>query len=501
MKKWAKALKKYGSAVLIIMIALTAFVLLNMKDSAFNPDSLTGWLGKQKTYEVSKSEQQNKSVFFKGSPTPAFFPEDDPQPSLPTVFGRGTDKTTESVEAGKEGTQPEKLVEGSSEPDTSIESTIQVPNHSSYTVPDVYVEEIQSIQPIQGVLTDITAFVGITETKPAGNEQPLLNGFSEYQQYYGGFLPESMGQYGVLPHAVKSFFENGGTRCYIISITPVDINHIVSDDYLNTGLPALEQLKDVRIVAIPGVFDVDIQQGFIDHCEAMKDRFAILDMPDTIEHISDLREHRDHFDSSYAAFYHPWLQTQDPETGGTLNIPPSGAIAGIYGANDRARGVHKASANSPVSGIIGLKYAVTENEQETLNPDGINTIRFFPGRGTLVWGARTCSSDEEYKYVNVKRYVLYLNQTIREGTEWIVYEPNNEQLWAKTVQSVENFLNNEWRNGALMGTKPEQAYFVKMDRTTMTANDLAQEKRIFIFGVAITRPAEFFVMSIVQNEP
>ncbi|MBP7175269.1 MAG: phage tail sheath family protein [Thermoclostridium sp.] len=471
-----------------------------MKDSVFNPDSLTGWLGKQRTAEVSKSEQQNKNVFFKASPTPAFFPEDDPEPSLPTVFGRETDKTTEPVEAGKEETQPGSLVEGLTEPKTSSESTISIPEDSSYTVPGVYVEEIQSIQPIQGVLTDITAFVGITETKPAGNEPPLLNGFLEYQQYYGGFLPESMGQYGVLPHAVKSFFENGGTRCYIISITPVDINHIVSDDFLDTGLSALEQLKDVRIVAIPGVFNVDIQQGFIDHCEAMKDRFAILDMPDTIEDVSDLHEHREHFDSSYAAFYHPWLQTQDTEKGETRYIPPSGAIAGIYGANDKTRGVHKAPANIPVSGIIGLKYTVTENEQEDLNPDGINAIRFFPGRGTLVWGARTCSSDEEYKYVNVKRYVLYLNQSIREGTEWTIYEPNNEQLWARTVQSVENFLNSEWRNGALMGTKPEQAYFVKMDRTTMTVNDLEQEKRILIFGVATTKPAEFIVVSILHNE-
>ncbi len=462
MKKWLGNGKLYRAGVLILMIALAAFAFLNLKDSVLNNDNLAGFLGKQQKTAVIKSEPQNRTGLLKVSPTPgedaAGFPE--------------------------------------SGEDTVLTGNLEGP---SYPAPGVYIEEIPSSPIITSVSTDITAFVGLTETKPAGEAPPLLHSFSDYQQHYGGFLPESLGQYGVLPHAVKSFFENGGIRCYIVSIIPEDTSNIVPDDFLGAGIQELEGLQDISIVAVPGVYDTNIQQGIIDHCEAMKDRFAILDMPDTVEHVNDLHDHRNLFDSSFAAFYHPWLQAQDPVTGVSRYIPPSGAIAGIYGANDRTRGVHKAPANIPLNGITGLKYELTENEQQELNPYGINAIRYFPGRGTLVWGARTCSSKDEFKYVNVKRYMLYIHQSIREGTEWVVYEPNNEQLWAKVVQSVDNFLNSEWRNGSLMGTRPDQAYFVKMDRTTMTANDLAQGKKVMLFGVAAVKPAEFIVSSVVQQ--
>ncbi|MDD4297706.1 MAG: phage tail sheath subtilisin-like domain-containing protein [Ruminiclostridium sp.] len=500
MKKWSKTLKPYVAAVLILITSLVAFMFFNIKDTCFNQSSLAGFLGRQQSVESSKSELQNKAGVLKVSPTPVLFYDEEPEPVSPVLPGKiQTYKLIDTNKTEKDETQPDDLAEKLSEPDTSGETATGIREGSDYLSPGVYVEEIQLNRPIQGVFTDITAFVGITETKPVGNDPLLIRSFLEYQQHYGGYLPESMGQYGVLPYAVKSFFENGGTRCYIISIKPEDINHIVSDDFLGEGIKELEQLKDVRIVAVPGVFDLDIQQGLIDHCEAMKDRFAIMDMPTEVMDVHDLLEHRDHFDSSYAAFYHPWIQTHNLETGEARYIPPSGAIAGIYCANDRTRGVHKTPANIPVAGITDLKYTVTENELQALNVDGINVIRLFQGRGNMVWGARTCSSDEEYKYINVKRYVLYLNQSIREGTEWIVFEPNNEQLWAKTIQSVDNFLNNEWRNGALMGTKPDEAYFVKMDRTTMTANDIEQGKKIMILGVAVIKPAEFLVISVFQE--
>lgn len=520
MKNWFKAGKIYSAGIFILIVALAAFIFINMKNSGLNTDNLAGLLGKRQKAAGSESELQIRAG--KASPTPFLIPIREPTPVLSAGKETGT-AGGETNESGKDDTLPNvsgeglfdpEALEGSaglkdSDEDISAAGMDQgeggdtaiavAPSGSSYAVPGVYVEEIQLNRPITGVSTDIAAFVGITETRPAGDAPLLIQSFSEYQQHYGGFLPESLGQYGYLPHAVKSFFENGGACCYIVSITPGDINDIVPDDFLNTGIVELEQLRDVSIVAVPGVVNIDIQQGFIDHCEAMKDRFVLLDLPDATPHVSDLREHRDHFDSSCAAFYHPWLQTADPQTGENRYIPPSGAIAGIYAENDRTRGVHKAPANIPVDGITGLKYALTEYEQQELYPNGINVIRYFDGRGNLVWGARTCSSYEEFKYVNVKRYMLYLNQSIRKGTEWMIYEPNDEQAWAKAVQSVDNFLNSEWRNGALMGTKPNQAYFVKMDRTTMTSNDLAQGRRVMLFGAAPVKPAEFIVSGVIHE--
>lgn len=476
MKNWLKNKKPYGVFVLILITAMATVAFLYLKDSGLNTDNLTGLLGKQQ--KTAFPESKESDGLLKTPPIPALNLKSEPTSAARIPPAK--------QEAGKDGDE------------TSIVTSTS-PN-SSYVVPGVYVEEIQVNRPITGTVTDVTAFVGITETRPAVNTHRTVCSFQEYQQHYGGFLPESMGQYGYLPHAVKSFFENGGTRCYIISIKPADMNNIVPADFLDDGIAALEQLRDVRIVAAPGVFNADIQQGIIDHCEAMKDRFAILDMPDTAQSSGKLREHREQFDSACAAFYHPWLQIEDDETGNNRYIPPSGAIAGIYTENDRIRGVHKAPASIPVSGITGLKYTLTESDQQEINPNGINVIRFFSGRGYLVWGARTCTFGDEFKYVNVKRYFLYLQQSIREGTEWIIFEPNNEQVWARTVQSVENFLYNEWRKGALMGTKPEQAYFVKMDHETMTAYDLAQGKRILMFGVALIKPAEFIVSSVCQGD-
>ena len=475
MKKWLKNKKTYGAWVLILITALAAVAFIYLKDSGLNTDNLTSLLGKQQ--KTAFSESMESDDFIKTSPNPALVLKREPTSAVKIP--------PEKQEAGKNGEEAPAVTSAAPDP--------------SYTAPGVYVEEIQVNRPITGTVTDVTAFVGITETKPSGNAPRLIRSFQEYQQHYGGFLPESMGQYGHLPDAVKGFFDNGGARCYIVSVTPAEMNNIVPDDFLADGIATLEQLRDVRIVAAPGVFDADIQQGIIDHCEAMHDRFAILDMPDMVRSSGELREHREQFDSACAAFYHPWLQIRDDETGENRYIPPSGAIAGIYAVNDRTRGVHKAPASIPVNGITGLKYTLTESDQQEMNPNGINVIRFFPGRGYLVWGARTCSSYDEFKYVNVKRYFLYLQQSIREGTAWIIFEPNNEQIWARTAQSVENFLNDEWRKGALMGTKPEEAYFVKMDHETMSNYDLEQGKRILMFGVAPIKPAEFIVSSVAHE--
>jgi hypothetical protein len=242
----------------------------------------------------------------------------------------------------------------------------------------------------------------------------------------------------------------------------------------------------------------------IGHCERLRYRMAILDPP-VASSISEVRRFRSAFDTKYAALYYPWLEIIDPnvrpDPGSPtqkLLVPPSGSVAGIYARSDVERGVHKAPANEVVLGITRFEKNVTTGQQAVLNPEGINALRFFERRSNRVWGARTLSSDPEWKYVNVRRLFIYLEHSIDKATQWAVFEPNNERLWASIRQSVEDFLLVAWRDGALMGTKPEEAYFVRCDRTTMTQNDLDNGRLICLIGVAPTYPAEFVIFRIGQ---
>ncbi len=240
------------------------------------------------------------------------------------------------------------------------------------------------------------------------------------------------------------------------------------------------------------------------HCEKFRYRFAIVDPPRDSS-ISEVRAFRSQFDSKYGALYYPWIRILDPTVKNdpgappaTLDLPPSGLTAGIYARSDIERGVHKAPADEVVRGITKLVYNVTYDRQSVLNAEGINALRFFEGRGYRVWGARTTSSDPEWKYVNVRRLLIYLEHSIDKSTQWAVFEPNNEQLWASIRQTIEDFLVTVWRTGALMGTKPEEAFFVRCDRTTMTQNDLDNGRLICLIGVAPTNPAEFVIFRIGQ---
>jgi phage tail sheath protein FI len=279
-----------------------------------------------------------------------------------------------------------------------------------------------------------------------------------------------------------------------------------------TGIVALEPVDEVNILCIPDIMksfgggtspdDVElIQKAMIDHCARLKDRFAILDpiKNQTVQQVQAWRN--DNLDSKYAALYYPWIKVQDPikaENGSIRLVPPSGHIAGIYARTDIERGVHKAPANEVIRGVIELERKITMGEQEILNPDGINCIRQFPGRGIRVWGARTVSSDPEWKYVNVRRLFLYIEESIEEGTQWVVFEPNAEPLWQRLIRTVSDFLTRVWRDGALMGTTAEEAFFVKCDRTTMTQDDINNGRLICLIGIAPVRPAEFVIFRIHQ---
>jgi phage tail sheath protein FI len=223
----------------------------------------------------------------------------------------------------------------------------------------------------------------------------------------------------------------------------------------------------------------------------------VLDAPDGAA-LSDIRSYRSQVDSKYAALYYPWITILDPFSGEEAIMPPSGFVSGIYARNDVEKGVQKAPANETVRLAISFEYLLNKAQQDVLNPEGINCFRFFEGRGYRLWGARTISSDPEWKYVNLRRYFAYLERSIELGTQWVVFESNGHALWANVRRTVEDFLFNEWKSGRLMGTKPEEAYFVRCDRSTMTQNDIDNGRLICLIGVAPLRPAEFVIFRIGQ---
>ena len=276
------------------------------------------------------------------------------------------------------------------------------------------------------------------------------------------------------------------------------------------GLATLSGLEDVSIVAAPGssaYADAQAIQGaLIGHAERRRAyRIAVLDCEPN-QTPGGMRIARGRIDSRYAALYYPWVIVSNPlarpgrdDIPREIALPPSGFVAGIYARNDTQRGVYKAPANEVVTGALRFESDINFAQQELLNPIGVNCLRYLSGRGYRVWGARLASSDPEWKYVSDRRYFNYLEASIDRGTQWAVFEPNGERLWANVRQTISDYLYNEWRGGALLGTTTEEAFFVRCDRTTMTQNDLDNGRLICLIGVAIIKPAEFVIFRIGQK--
>ncbi len=286
--------------------------------------------------------------------------------------------------------------------------------------------------------------------------------------------------------------------------TAADYGGEVDEVNGNTGFAAFEDIEDIAIVLSPAAAaDSTNHQSIVvemqKHCRKMRYRVGIVDARDGMA-LSEIRDFRSQFDDSRLALYYPWVVTSDP-TGqrSSISVPPAGFIAGVYANTDVQRGVHKAPANEPVVGALGFAQDINRFQQELLNPEGINCLRSFPGRGHRVWGGRTLSSDPEWKYINVRRYFLYLERSIEKSTQWIVFEPNGERLWANVRTTVEDFLYSEWFNGRLLGPTPKAAYFVRCDRSTMTQNDLDNGRLVCEIGVAPLKPAEFVIFRIGQK--
>lgn len=276
---------------------------------------------------------------------------------------------------------------------------------------------------------------------------------------------------------------------------PLDNTDLVE----GTGLKGFEDVDEISIVCAPNEEDISgLRAELIDHCETLKDRFAILQEEQqkaySIEGVVVERE------SKYAATYLPWIKVIDPLTKSEKLIPPGGHIAGIYARSDIERGVQKAPANEPVRGATALQVQLTKEDQAILNPRGINVIRSFIGRGILVWGARTISADPDWIYINVRRLFLYIEESIEESTQWLVFEPNSERLWSRVIATLTPFLSRLRKEGALMGTTDEEAFFIRCDRTTMTQDDIDNGRLIVVIGVAPVKPAEFVIFRIAQTK-
>ena len=404
-----------------------------------------------------------------------------------------------------------------------------------YLAPGVYVEEVPSaVKPIAGVSTSTAGFIGVVPdsvqlpgpikgsgsppkfasvavTPAAANEVKLVTSWSDFVKYFGdvigGEQPATATAvdtvtiddgYRRLAQAVYGFFNNGGTRCFVV--------RIAAEADLSKALKALEPIDEIAIVAMPGVTTQASQEALIDHCESLQSRFAILDGAMTADEFTKANIQGATKDSSYAAIYFPWIRVFDPSeklmhpnTDGTIAVAPSGHLAGVYARVDTERGVHKAPANEPIRGALGVVYRLTKAQQAGLNPPGVNVIRVFDGN-KKVWGARTMggNANADFKYVNVRRVFIFLRESIDGGTQWVVFEPNDPSLWAKIIRNVTAFLTNVWRAGALFGTTPQEAFYVKCDAETNPpeVRDLGQV--ITEIGVAIVRPAEFVIFRISQ---
>lgn len=402
----------------------------------------------------------------------------------------------------------------------------------NYQTPGVYVEEIESgSKPIEAGSTNIAGFLGVAEKGPV-NEAVLVTNWTQYTKLFGSFHTK-----GWLGHAVYQFFQNGGTKAYINNLmevpeekkknskssegegeqkgeqkgeaeqasvkieNPPSIAKLIigADDGLGkkTGLYLFDTIPNIALIAAPGVTDPAAQDAILTHCEKNRFRFAVLDSPEELEKgIDTMPMPRD---SIMGAYYFPWIQMYDTVADQNVYAPPSGGMCGVCSRVDGTRGIHKAPANELFKTALGLKYNLTDAEQELLNPRGINCIREFPGRGIRVWGARTISSNPEWRYVNVRRLFCMVEQSIQNGTNWVVFEPNTRDLWKKITRNITSFLLNIWRSGALFGDTPEEAFYVRCDDELNPPESIDAGYVVVELGLAPAKPAEFVVFKVSQK--
>ncbi|MET7876447.1 phage tail sheath family protein [Micromonospora sp. DT68] len=411
----------------------------------------------------------------------------------------------------------------------------------SYFSPGIYVEEVPSgARPIGPASTSIAAFVGVAPNRTAqlGRAVPVNNWTEFLRLFADGDQTEST----PLARAVFGFLDNGGARCWVVNVG--EGGAITGTGQRRAGLQLLEAVDEISIIAAPGFHDVVSHEALLSMAERTRTMVAICDPAPDIDDIAALTKvatpssgkppkpaestdggagsagagsgsgsgsgggagsggpegaaYRPR-QSEFGAFYYPWLRVRDPISGELELTPPSGHLAGIWARTDALRGVHKAPANEPVRGAVDLGYLVTRPEHDVLNPKGVNVIRYFAGEGIRVWGARTLAAEaSEWRYLNVRRLSIAIEQAIANGTRWMVFEPNDFTLWRSIRRDIGAFLTRVWRDGALLGRSPEEAFFVKCDEETNPPDVRDAGMVIAHIGIAVVKPAEFVVFKLSQ---
>lgn len=378
------------------------------------------------------------------------------------------------------------------------------PPQPTYTTPGVYVKQVSVGAPsIEGVATDVTVFVGACGQGPTDSAVRVTSR-GDYEQHFGVVQSGHL-----LGHAVHHFFLNGGREALVVRVDAGAPDPAPSDpaflaEVVTVAQPGglLDGIDPFHLVCVPGLTDPATVTVVAALCRRRR-AFLILDLPEAAS-VTDVVAAAGSLggpDADHAALYHPWLRAPDAVTGQVGVFPPSGFVAGIYARTDAQRGVFKAPAGTGagVTGAAGPAVDVTHAQQAVLNPAGVNAIRAFPGRGTLVWGARTLAPASEYRYVPLRRFALYLQESLDRGLEWAAIESNGPALWSRVRSAVDAFMLAEWRRGALQGAKPEEAWFVRCDTTTMTPADLAAGRLVLQLGFAPLKPAEFVVLRIERR--
>ena len=367
---------------------------------------------------------------------------------------------------------------------------------TEHTYPGVYIEEIASgLHTIPGVDTSVAAFIGEAEQGPVDKALCIEN-YTEFEDKYGSPL---QGRW--LAHAVQQFFNNGGALLYIARVSPPTNASPTEQDY-QQAFKLLDKLDGINLIAVPGMGTPSMLSFAAAYCKKRADCFFIGEMA-VDDSVSDARNFVSALtgDCSYAAVYFPWIEINN-STGNTTNqimVPPAGAVAGLYARIDAHRGVWKAPAGveAELHGVTGLSCSVGDNDQKLLNPVGVNVIREIKQQN-VVWGARTLASQtgSEFRYVSVRRLAIYIEESISRGTEWVMFEPNDDRLWTEIKLHVNAFLQGLFRQGALQGSSQRDAYFVKCDRETNTQDDIRNGIVNIVVGFAPLKPAEFVIINI-----
>jgi uncharacterized protein len=363
--------------------------------------------------------------------------------------------------------------------------------------PGVYVEEVTPAGPIAGAGTSVAAFIGevaVLNEGDAGRASPVTN-WTAYTTQFGTKLDPAE---TMLPFAVRGFFENGGTFAYV-----VPVNDVTTAEDVDGALQALTRRPDVSIVCIPGVVDTVSQGKVLAHCEELRDRFAVLDGVQDDEPLvaeGALQQQRGNLTSKngFGALYWPWIMVPnpDPEATAPVPVPPSGHVAGVMARSDNTVGVHKAPANEVVRGAVDVGWSLNDAEQGKLNALNINVIRQFPGGPPLVWGARTLTDGTQWRHVNVRRLVSFIEDSLVQGLRWAVFAPNNTALWKGLERTITEFLTRVWEAGALFGATANEAFYVLINKelNPPAVQNLGQV--VVEIGLAPTRPAEWVVLRI-----